>query len=181
MRNVVVHETEGDLLEVKDGDIPTFLCHGVNTRGFMGAGIAKVFAENFPGLLDGYRAFIKTSRCPIPGGSTNLLGQNYVYNVSDTLHIVNMFTQRNTGADARLLPILQCIDTLLRYVGREKSKIFIPQIGCGIGGLHWDHTRQAIIDHITSFNKEAQRGMVNSGEETKVYLVEFKSGVNPEQ
>lgn len=112
---------------------------GVNTQGKMGAGIAKVFRQEFPEM---YEAYVEECR-----GGFLLPGQCFLWEESDDRLVLNIASQRLTGADATMSRLrnglLDAIDALKPYALREFA---IPRIGCGIGGLEWDEARELISE-----------------------------------
>lgn len=116
------------MLEIERG----LLFHQVNCKGVMGNGIAKAFAQKFPGLEDAYRKYIETHRI-------NLLGQVFVYKVSDELYIINIFGQDGVSTKHRMTSY----DATVRAFESFKSDfadlpLYFPhKMGCGLGGGDW--------------------------------------------
>lgn len=123
---------------------PIALGHGVNCRGVMGAGIALQFREQFPTLYNGYMALFQDPTL-LP---ENILGDRQMFSthlmvtplVSRPVIAVNLFTQVNPGADARLDAIKKALDKTFEYFRAMvvTYPLIIPMIGAGIGGLHRD-------------------------------------------
>ena len=80
---------EGDLLDITDGAI----CHQVNTRGVMGAGIAKLIAEKWPVVFRDYKALCDAG--------LNTLGWHQKVPITDTLSVINIFGQADTVESVR--------------------------------------------------------------------------------
>ncbi len=107
--------------------------HGVNTKGVMGAGIAKQFKERYPRMYAAYR-----SVC-----------YEYILNPGDVFPwrqpgqtIYTIASQQEPGRDAKYHWLTTgTAKTLMDMEERGMRTIALPQIGCGIGGLEWDGVR----------------------------------------
>lgn len=117
-----------DMLAIERG----VLFHQVNCRGVMGNGIARAFAQKFPGLENAYREYCETHRI-------NLLGQVFVYKASDELYIINIFGQDGVSTRQRMTSY----DATVRAFESFKHDfadlpLFFPyNMGCGLGGGNW--------------------------------------------
>ena len=119
------------------------IAHGVNCQGVMGSGVAKDLREKYPKIFNSYK-----ERCNFVDRkqSASLLGMvDYVMVSKDpTIYIANCFTQnfygRNPGrkfADPEA--ITSCLENILYTNGHGYNyPIYIPKIGCGLGGLDWE-------------------------------------------
>lgn len=122
--------------------------HGVNRRGLMGAGVARIVREQFPEVYRFYREVCLLKPEEIPLGE--------VLPASDPSHpgtvIFNMATQDLPGPNANLRAIMTSAFTTL---GIAKSlgipEVAIPKIGSGIGGLNWEDVEEVLL-HAESFN-----------------------------
>lgn len=130
----------------KYGDLFTttadYIGHGVNCRGKMGAGIAKIMREKYPNNYDLYQR--KCSMTLLnPGDIGCTLEKGKV--------IVNMATQLDPGPDARYGWVFEAATRAAFKITKPYSDTFknlkpvlaIPEIGCGIGGLEW-----AKVEHL---------------------------------
>lgn len=176
--NVSVFLSEGDLLETQpETGYTTFIGHGVNCHGVMGSGIAKAFADNIPNLETSYKRFIRASRLG------DLVGQRQLFWWDERdIGVLNMFTQRKTGADARASAVLKCIHNWMRdefcvMSDALSSRLIIPEIGCGIGGLEWSCMKKMIVNEVKTTVEDFYPHESNSNIE--IYLVSFVPGVNP--
>lgn len=125
-----------------DTDAPA-IGHGVNCQGFMGAGVAKVFKEQFPKNFQAYYDV-----CDL-----NFLqpGQTFVRE-EEGLFIFNMATQEQTGPDAQYRWVLKAATDAMEQAEKLKlDRIAIPQIGCGIGGLNWEPVEAILFATELSF------------------------------
>jgi hypothetical protein len=115
----------------KDGQ-KSYLVVPVNNLGIMGAGLAKVAAQAFPDASAVYKASFHRFR----GGDTLL--------VDDSQLGYNGVLFAATKTDWRQPSKLEYIDKIgkemRQWITAHEGYIFfyIPQIGCGLGGLTWD-------------------------------------------
>lgn len=136
---------EGTTVINKTGDVfttdATYIGHGVNCKGVMGAGIAKTIREKFPKVYDEYRQVCQNGGL-IPGAI-------FAYPENGKM-IVNMATQNNPGPDATYDAVFSCLYRFSRTasqpgkIKRYGNVIAIPEIGCGIGGLELPIVEMAI-------------------------------------
>lgn len=124
----------GDLLQ-SDCDI---ICHQVNCRGAMGAGIAKQIKEKFPTVYSYYKR-----RCD-RSIAENLLGTVDIipYQLYPCKSIANLYAQLNYGGDTNNTDyeaLRECLESVSEYSRLYGGKIGIPYgIGCGLAGGNWD-------------------------------------------
>lgn len=109
-----------------------FIGHGVNTRGLMGAGIAKEFRKRYPNNYDYYSYYC----------DKGLLKPGFVMPFHENeVVIFNMATQDKPGKFARYEWVESCAADAVRIasaIADRPTKIAVPAIGCGIGGLEWN-------------------------------------------
>ena len=122
----------GDLLH--SGEF--VIAHGCNTQGLMGAGIAKQVRDQFPAAYSAYTAACRSKAftvgtaqrvCVDPNGNR----PNVIYNLG---------TQQNPGRDATTWGIFLSFANMFESMRRHdehRSRVAIPRIGAGIGGLNW--------------------------------------------
>lgn len=131
-----------DVTTVERGIIP----HGVNCRGRMGSGVAKVIRNKWPVVFDQYSI--------IPTGPKSLGVAQLVPIKSNELYVVNCFTQVNYGADGRRYASLEAVATTLRSTfiwARDLNlPIYMPKIGAGLGGLSWDEGVEPVITSLVT-------------------------------
>lgn len=148
MSNDMEHR-KGDLLEQTDLDI---ICHGVNCRGLMGAGIAKQISTRWPDLFAEYREL-----CGLQKDPATLLGDVSFYETRN-FWIANLFTRVDPGADVRYEAVRQAVGSLFWKLGdpltacgvlprgrKNLGNVGFCQIGSGIGGLEWAAVKEIII------------------------------------
>jgi len=119
----------GDLFEQTDLKA---LAHGCNCAGVMGAGIAVEFKKRYPNMFELYRVFCK--------GGAIVLGDCLAWtDVPTETVIFNLMTQPSYKSGAILSAIEKSAeDMMYRAVDLGISKIGMPFIGCGLGGLSWE-------------------------------------------
>lgn len=120
------------------------LIHGCNAQGAMNSGVAKAVRSTWPGAFEKYVAFVKEY-----GVGRHLLGQVAWYHHSAELHIANAITQEYYGKDGRKYADPRAIQLALRQVyafaSSAKLPIYMPPIGCGLGGLNWEQDVEPIV------------------------------------
>lgn len=119
---------EGDLFE---SGLPA-LAHGVNCQGLMGAGIARQFADRYPLMRDIYHGTCLGHGLRLGGVLP------YQEPLDDSAPwIFNLATQWLPGADARPWAISTAVGQMILLCQElDISKVGMPLIGCGIGGLN---------------------------------------------
>lgn len=128
----------------KNGDVftttATYIGHGVNCRGVMGAGIAKTIRERFPQVYNEYKWVCNSALGLAPGSY-------FVYPENGKL-IVNLATQANPGPDATyewvFTSLLRFSQAAVSKIKKNGNKVAIPELGCGIGGLEWPVVKKII-------------------------------------
>lgn len=131
----------------KEGDLFTsdaqVIGHGVNTKGLMGAGVARIVATKYPEVKSAY-----VDRCKISGlrpGSCQLV------DTYDGKVIANMATQVRPGPHASLSLIRDALDnTIYEMQMQGFTTLAIPRIGAGVGagvgGLKWQDVEKVVND-----------------------------------
>ena len=135
----------GNLLDATED----YIGHGANCMNIMGAGVAKAVRNKWPRAFDCDREFYH--RCRREG--KDQLGQFSAVKIGDKT-IVNLYTQRWLGADARAVEVFHSITTLFHSEeegGTSTVAIAIPRIGCGIGGLLWKDVEKQLLIALTFF------------------------------
>ncbi len=117
--------------------------HGCNCQGSMGAGIAKEFKQRYPEMFQEYRA-----RCKAKPRLFNL-GDAWLWKADGQPWVFNLGTQEHYW-HARAT--YEAIEAALRRMreqadGEGISRIGIPRIGGGHGGLSWAKVR-AVIERV---------------------------------
>ena len=145
------------MVEICNGDVfdsgADVICHQVNCRGVMGAGIARQIKKRYYWAYEQYKA-----RCNKYKGS-DLLGTCFFsidYRDARSPIIANLFGQVDYGMDKQYTDLENGLFPALRHLHRfveksELSHIAIPYgMGCGFGGANWDDVYNFILDEFGS-------------------------------
>jgi O-acetyl-ADP-ribose deacetylase (regulator of RNase III) len=136
-----IKEINGDLL----GSTAPCICHQVNCKGAMGAGIARSIREKWPVVFTQYKAFVDKTMAQ--GGrrpSSVLLGGMLPVRVSATQQVLNLFGEDSFGRDGRRYTdyeaIYRCLEKAAGYcVDNHIDRIALPyKMGAARGGADWD-------------------------------------------
>lgn len=126
-----------NVTEIEEG----LIGHGVNRIPVMGAGIAYAIAQHWPLVYRHYRAQID----PVPElGSVDLVV------VDEDLIIANCYTQESTGSlpgkpAADMTAVKMCVGKLFSLAKAYNLPLYMPRIGCGLGGLDWNYVEKIIL------------------------------------
>jgi O-acetyl-ADP-ribose deacetylase (regulator of RNase III) len=132
----MIHFSQGNLL-----DAPSeALVNTVNEVGVMGKGIALQFREAFPESSREYERAAKAreihvGRVMVTSGQS-LLGPKW---------IIHFPTKKHWRHPSRLEWIREGLKDLVRVIqARGIHSVALPPLGCGNGGLEWQHVRREI-------------------------------------
>jgi len=113
--------------------------HGCNSRGVMGAGVARVVKQRWPAAFHAYLRHCATVPRPL------ILGTHQIVHMSPELSVVNAITQLDYGR--RTMPghayadydaVEKVVRELEGYVAYDYY-VTVP-VGCGLGGLCWSES-----------------------------------------
>lgn len=118
------------------------VAHGVNCQGVMGSGVALSIKKKWPIAFERYHSTVKNFREP----KRDLLGLAQLVNVGhpmidepNSLFVANMFTQEDYGRDGRVyaspIAIQKALDSVMSFCRGSKLDLYMPWVGCGLGGL----------------------------------------------
>lgn len=132
-----------DVTEITKG----IIAHGVNCQLKMGSGVALAIRSKWPTVYDVYMKG--------PSGK-KALGECFVINVDGSVHeqlfVANCYTQLNYGSDGAIYADKDAIRRSLKETHKWANyyhlNVFMPTIGCGLGGLDWDVDVLPIIEEI---------------------------------
>jgi O-acetyl-ADP-ribose deacetylase (regulator of RNase III) len=117
------------------------VAHGVNCQHTMGSGVAKAIREKWPQVYDAYMK--------APKGKT-MLGVCQLVPIDhgrDDLFVANLYTQLFYGYGGKYADVDAIENALLmctRYAGIYDLPVFMPRIGCGLGGLNWEEVEPIV-------------------------------------
>lgn len=117
--------------------------HGCNCQGAMGAGIAVGFRERYPEMYTQYRAMCKAEPRQFN------LGDAWLWKQPNKPAVFNLGTQEHYW---RSRATYEAIDASLRSMREQAdaegiTRIAMPRIGAGHGGLSWKKVR-VIIEQV---------------------------------
>ena len=132
------------MVERKQGDIflstAQVLVNPVNCVGVMGAGLAKQFAQQYPGCLKPYQQACRAKFLK-PG---KVLGWK-VPNPGTTQWILQLPTKRHWKQPSRMDDVVKGIQALRTWMEEKGvTSAAVPPLGCGLGGLDAGEVRKAV-------------------------------------
>lgn len=147
----MIKEVIGNLLD-SDCDI---ICHQVNCRGVMGAGLAKQIAERYPLVLNVYRNRYNK-------GLARLGELDFVLATPKQI-VCNMYAQDRYGRDRQYTDyeaFKDCLDGIVDFIRISEAKYnfkvnkigFPYNIGCGLAGGDWNIVQKLIKDRFANEN-----------------------------
>ena len=119
------------------------LGHQCNTKGVMGAGIAKTIKQLYPDVYKEYRLHCQNNKKVL--GTTQLVKSN------ERKYIANIFGQddyRGKGPKTNYKALKKALEELqYKMIELNLKTLSIPYlIGCGLGGGDWNVVEQIIND-----------------------------------
>lgn len=137
----------GDLLGLADHGVFDVIVHGCNTKGVMGAGIARQIAERHPEALVADRGSLY-----LPDRLGGITVAEVYNRFGGRLHIVNAYTQedfrRTHGTiNADYNAIERAFKTIKENFGDKR--IGYPKIGAGLARGNWNVISTIINDQLT--------------------------------
>lgn len=118
------------------------LVNPVNTYGTMGAGLAKQFAQRFPGLEAAYRK----------ANAQNVFQRKgiFVYDVPESEQkVLCLATKRHFAQQSRLEWVNHGLEVVARdFALYGITSLAVPALGCGLGKLKWDEVKPLIVHHL---------------------------------
>lgn len=114
----------------------------LDRAGVMGAGVAKRFAEEHPGMLDDYRRALAEGEVGI--------GRPHVWTAPSGERVINLPTKDAWREPSRLEFVTAGLDALREYLaGAGPVIVAVPALGCGRGGLNWGSVRPLMIERLS--------------------------------
>lgn len=123
------------------------LVNAVNTRGVMGAGLARQFKQRYPTMFAVYR-----DRCQLGLVRIGAIDVHVVESESSSRVIIANFPTKEHWRDPSKLQWIESGLVALRQVivETEARSIAVPPLGCGLGGLDWSEVSDRIVRSLTS-------------------------------
>lgn len=144
------------MFEIIHGDIldasADYICHQVNCRNAMGAGVAKALYTKWPEVKEEYHRF-----CKQIGDPQKLLGRVQMVRVAAAdKTIVNIFGQLNYGREAGVTytdyRALQSAFIKLNQLCVGKCVAFPYGFGCGLAGGDWIIVESLMLRYLCDCN-----------------------------
>lgn len=111
---------------------------GCNCKGFMSAGVAFAIKRKWKKAYNDYNALCKNYAM----NTKEMLGMTQIVQVTDDVLVANCFTQDNCGNDGKVYAdidaVLESIENAFTYAKMYDLPIYLPKIGCGLGGLRFE-------------------------------------------
>lgn len=129
--------TAGDLFR-SNADV---LCCPTNTKGAMGAGLAKAFARHFPGLEAHYR-----SACRAKAHSPR---EPVVWDAGEVT-VICLATKLDWRDPSELSYVEDAARELAAWLKAQSKprKVAVPALGCGLGGLSFNQVLPILEQHL---------------------------------
>ena len=142
----MIQLVRGDILNAFD-DGCDLICHQVNCKGKMGAGLAKDIANRWPEVK---RDYVELCMEEIP---ENLLG-TYLDTPVEVGRIISIFGQLCYGREPKRCytdySALEKAFRILSHVYAGRTIAFPYGFGCGLGGGDWKTISTLIDEHFTN-------------------------------
>lgn len=145
-------QVDGDALDLFfNSDTDAALLHGANCQKVMGAGIANQIRMKVAPLfyLDQYDNRTPSQRF----GSYSAV---VVGTLDEKIKIgVNLYSQFSPGANFDLAALTTALKSFTFSIPKEKRidiTVYLPKIGCGIGGGKWEDVEPVVKAELAEFN-----------------------------
>jgi O-acetyl-ADP-ribose deacetylase (regulator of RNase III) len=130
-----------------------FICHQVNCRAVMGAGVAGQVKKKWPKAYEWYFKDCKWK------SKEELLGSICPVPVEDNVSIIHMFAQDDYGRSDKCYTDYEaferCLHAIKNHVPEENTIIRFPyKIGCGLAGGDWNIIQKLIYEILGDYNVE---------------------------
>jgi len=153
----MLHYEKLNLTTVKAG----IVVHGCNCQGKMGSGIALAIRNRWPNVYQAYREYWSKNQ----KNKAGLLGfVQFVDTLEGVkafgleLYVANLFSQLYYGHDgsryANPEAIAQGLITIIEFARARQLSVYMPRIGCNLGGLNWDVDVKPIVEKLTAVNPD---------------------------
>ncbi|WP_047864809.1 type II toxin-antitoxin system antitoxin DNA ADP-ribosyl glycohydrolase DarG [Rubrobacter aplysinae] len=144
------------------------LVNSVNTVGVMGKGVALQFKKKFPGNFKEYERACKHDEVEVGKMFTVELDS-----LTNPRYIINFPTKKHWRGASRLEYVEQGLEALVSEIRRlDLNSIAIPPLGCGNGGLSWEHEVRPLIEEVLLQVPEVKAYVYEPSEEAKPTTLE---------
>lgn len=130
------------------------IAHGCNCLGVMGAGVALAIRHTWPKAYSQYVNLVRQY-----ADSSELLGMVQIVQVGDhegfdNLYVANCLTQEACGNDGKVYAdigaITEALGNVIAFAETKNLPLYLPKIGCGLGGLKWDKDVLPILKELST-------------------------------
>lgn len=140
-----VRYIEKDITSVEMGVI----AHGVNCSGAMNSGVAKAIRNKWPQVYDRFKVH--------PKGREVLGEVDFIYLIGEEIVVANCYTQLfygyGGGKYADSSAIARALYRVCQIADLQNYHVYIPRIGCGLGGLDWKMDVEPIVNELADVYK----------------------------
>lgn len=135
----------GDIFNIHSG----IICHQVNCRGIMGAGLALNIRKKYPKVYDDYMAAYKAGHLD--------LGNIVITPVGERLYIASICGQDGFGRDKRMVytdytAVSEGLEKVQKFADDNQVRpVYVPHhMGCGLANGAWHMMLQVIHMYTTN-------------------------------
>lgn len=141
----------GDILTLPERDKDTIICHQVNCKGVMGAGLAKQIRSKWPIVYNEYIRVVDICEKLILGNFQNI-------EVGPHLYVANLYGQDGYGRDKCYTNYAALASALFRIMKENPHATFrIPYgLGCGLAGGNWETVFNIIKEVSDTWNADVE-------------------------
>lgn len=142
--NMSIKLIEGNILTPPTRNEVTIICHQVNCRAVMGAGLARQIRDKWPIVFDEYAKVCNPKK----------LGDFQVVQVAPQLYVANLFGQSSFGRDKRQTNYAALGAALFGAMKEHPDATFrVPYgLGCGLAGGNWATVMNLIEEAATAWD-----------------------------
>lgn len=116
------------------------ICHGCNSLGIMGKGLALQMKNKFPNMYNKYKNLCTNKE--LNPGDVYVFKVNGNYRIK---YVFNLITQDNLSS-ASLDYIEKSMENAIKLAKMYNYNEFaIPLIGCGLGNLKWNDVKKIVV------------------------------------
>ena len=140
----------GDATEPTDR--PVIIAHIVNDLGLWGAGFVVPLGARYPVAKRAYQNWQLESReQKMPSQTTTWgLGHTQYVPVTEDVVVANMLAQRGLRSRGNPQPVkldalIRCLQSVAQNAKELGASVWMPKIGCGLGGRVWETEVEPIV------------------------------------